>query len=155
MRKLALFDLDGTINTSKARNTLIPENVRDNASWLPWHKAFRMERLNLGLIKTAAAYSDAGFIVSVVSNRDNSLITDTCTYLHNSGFPDARYHFRFAEDNRHPSTWKEQTVRNLLAYIGPVEVHHFDDDKKALDRLADAYRHSLDVKYIPHLVKWE
>lgn len=155
MRKLALFDLDGTINTSKARKQFIPENTRDNAAWLPWHKAFRMERLNLDLIKTAAAYASAGFTVSVVSNRDDSLVTDTSIYLNNSGFPDARYHLRSAADNRYPSTWKEQTIRSLLAYAGRVEVHHFDDDKKALDRLADIYRHSLDVKYIPHLIKWE
>lgn len=155
MLKLALFDLDGTLNTSKTRKEFIPENPRDNAAWLRWHQAFRMERLNLPLIKTAAAYADAGFTISVVSNRDESLIRDTSIYLNNSGFPDARYHLRSLDDNRYPATWKEQTIRNLLAYGEDIEVHHFDDDKQAISKLADAYRHSLKVRYIPHLITWD
>lgn len=90
MLKLALFDLDGTLNTSKARKEFIPENIRDNSAWLRWHQAFRMERLNPSLIRTAAAYAHAGYSIGVVSNRDSSLITDTSIYLNNSGFPDAR-----------------------------------------------------------------
>lgn len=155
MLKLALFDLDGTLNTSKARKEFIPENIRDNSAWLRWHKAFRMERLNLSLIRTAAAYADAGYTIGVVSNRDSSLITDTSIYLNNSGFPDARYHFRSLDDNRNTCDWKEQTIRSLLAYTDDIEVHHFDDDKKAIGRLADYYRHSSRINYIPHLVSWE
>lgn len=155
MLKLALFDLDGTLNTSKARKEFIPENTRDNSAWLRWHEAFHMERLNLDLIKTAAAYADAGYTIGVVSNRDSGLIAETRIYLNNNGFPDALYHLRTQADSRYPATWKEQTIRNLLAYSGNVEVHHFDDDKQAIQRLAGHYQHSPRVSYIPHLVSWE
>lgn len=155
MLKLALFDLDGTINSNTSRKQFIPEDTRDNAAWLRWHQAFRSERLNLSLIKTASAYDQAGYTVSVVSNRDDSLASDTSIYLSNSGFPSARYHFRSQHDNRTTLMWKEQTVRNLLAYSGDVEVHHFEDDLKVLERLSDLYRHSGRVLYIPHLINWK
>lgn len=155
MLKLALFDLDGTINSNTSRKDFIPENTRDNAAWLRWHQAFRMERLNLSLIKTAAAYDQAGYTVAVVSNRDDSLASDTSIYLNNSGFPDARYHLRSQNDNRTTLLWKEKTVQHLLAYSGDVEVHHFEDDRKVLERLSDLYQHSNRVLYIPHLVNWK
>lgn len=155
MKKLALFDLDGTINTSSARSALVPADSRNNEAWLGWHKAFRMERLNLPLIKTASAMAGAGYDIGVVSNRDVSVADDTRIYLKNSGFPDARYHLRNAEDHRKTKDWKFSTVHNLLVYAGPVEVHMFDDDKAALKALYERFQFSQDVRFIPHLVEFK
>ena len=155
MRKLALFDLDGTINTSSARSALVPENRTNNAAWLGWHKAFRMERLNLSLIHTASCMSAAGYEIGVVSNRDESVMQDTHIYLKNSGFPDARYHMRSADDNRKTKEWKFSTVYNLLVYSGPVEVHMFDDDLPALKQLCERFQFNRSVLFIPHHITFK
>ena len=155
MRKLALFDLDGTINTSNARSGFIPENRNNNAAWLGWHKAFRMERLNLSLIRTADCLASAGYEIGVVSNRDESVMQDTQIYLKNSGFPDARYHLRSADDNRKTKEWKISTVYNLLVYSGPVEVHMFDDDLPALKQLRERFQFNQSVQFIPHHITFK
>ena len=155
MRKLALFDLDGTINTSNARSGFIPENHSNNAAWLDWHKAFRMERLNLSLIHTADCLAGAGYEIGVVSNRDESVMQDTQIYLKNSGFPDARYHLRSADDNRKTRDWKVSTVYNLLVYSGPVEVHMFDDDLPALKQLRERFQFNQSVQFIPHHITFK
>ena len=153
MRKLALFDLDGTINTSSARSALVPENRTNNAAWLGWHKAFRMERLNL--IRTASCMSAAGYEIGVVSNRDESVMQDTHIYLKNSGFPDARYHMRSADENRKTKEWKISTVYNLLVYSGPVEVHMFDDELPALEQLCERFQFNRSVLFIPHHITFK
>lgn len=154
MRKLAIFDLDGTINTSNARAELVPKDPRKHAAWHPWHKAFRMERLNIDLIKTAQAYHKAGYMISVVSNRDENLSMATSLHLYEANFPTARYHLRNIEDTRTTVDWKSETIQNLLAYAGKIEVHHFDDDKKALEKLTEQFKFDDDILYIPHLVSW-
>ena len=155
MRKLALFDLDGTINTSNARSGFIPENRNNNAAWLGWHKAFRMERLNLSLIHTADCLADAGYEIGVVSNRDESVMQDTHIYLKNASFPDARYHLRSANDNRKTRDWKVSTVYNLLVYSGPIEVHMFDDDLPALKQLCKRFQFNQSVQFIPHHITFK
>lgn len=155
MRKLALFDLDGTINTSSARSALVPENRNNNAAWLGWHKAFRIERLNLSLIRTARCMAGAGYEIGVVSNRDESVMQDTQIYLKNSGFPEARYHMRSADDNRKTKEWKISTVYNLLVYSGPVEVHMFDDDLPALKQLCERFQFNQSVQFIPHHITFK
>lgn len=155
MRKLALFDLDGTINTSNARSALIPENRTNNAAWLGWHKAFRMERLNLSLIHTARCMAKAGYEVGVVSNRDVSVENDTRIYLGDSGFVASQYHLRSADDNRKTRDWKVSTVYNLLVYSGPAEVHMFDDDLPALKELCQRFLYNKEVQFIPHHVTFK
>ena len=155
MRKLALFDLDGTINTSSARSALIPENRNNNTAWLGWHKAFHMERLNLSLIHTARCMAGAGYEIGVVSNRDESFTSDTQIYLKNCGFPDAHYHLRSADDNRKTKEWKISTVYNLLVYSGPVEVHMFDDDLPALKQLCERFQFNQSVQFIPHHITFK
>lgn len=159
MPKLALFDLDGTLNGNKARGDYVPENVRINKDWLPWHKAFRLEKLNLPLINTAYRMARAGYKNIVVSNRDQLLASDTQIYLANSGFPACSYILRADDDNRRPSRWKIDTIKNLLQ-IGNygtevLEVHHFDDDKKALQELEEFFGTNRMIMYIPHLVVFE
>jgi hypothetical protein len=155
MRKLALFDLDGTINTSNARSGFIPENRNNNAAWLGWHKAFHMERLNLSLIRTADCLAGAGYEIGVVSNRDESVMQDTHIYLKNAGFPDAHYHLRNADDNRRTRDWKVSTVYSLLVYSGPVEVHMFDDDLPALKQLRERFQFNHPVQFIPHHITFK
>lgn len=155
MRKLALFDLDGTINTSNARSALVPENRFNNAEWLGWHKAFHMERLNHSLIRTAYCMAEAGYDIAVVSNRDESVMQDTYIYLRNSGFPNASYHMRSAEDNRKTRDWKISTVYNLLVYSGPAEVHMFDDDLPALKQLCERFQFNRSVQFIPHHITFK
>ncbi|ARB11776.1 hypothetical protein CB1_49 [Pectobacterium phage vB_PatP_CB1] len=157
MRKLALFDLDNTLNTTCYRKKLVPHHdIRNNAEWLPWHKAFHSEPLNLRLITTAAAYKDAGFEIAIVSNRDNSLIEETRVKLANAGWPmDCRYHLSSIDDHRHPSQWKLETIQNLLDYAEPIEVHVFDDDKSVLMKLGERFRFNRDVQFIPHNIQFE
>ena len=157
MRKLALFDLDNTLNTTRYRKKLVPHHdIRNNAEWLSWHEAFHSERLNLSLITTAAAYKDAGFEIAVVSNRDSSLINETQVKLVNTGWPkDCRYHLRSIDDNRHPSQWKLETIQNLLDYAEPIEVHVFDDDKSVLLKLGERFRFNRNVHFIPHNIQFE
>lgn len=40
--KIAIFDLDGTVNTTTNRKHLIPprDQIRNNAAWQEWHGAF-------------------------------------------------------------------------------------------------------------------
>lgn len=157
MKRLALFDLDNTLNTTSSRKKLVPhDDIRNNAAWLPWHEAFHSERLNLPLITTACGYKDAGFELAVVSNRDNSLIDETRIKLINTGWPkDCRYHLRAIDDHRHPSQWKRETIENLLAYAEPVEVHIFDDDKSVLMKLQERFRFSRSVFIVPHHILFE
>lgn len=155
MKKLALFDLDSTLNTVKNRSGYVPENTGNNAAWLGWHKAFRMEKLNLDLIKTAKAYKQAGYEIAVVSNRDSSLAVDTKIYLSNSGFPEGKYFLRNIDDNRHTSDWKTSTIFHLLAFSEPVEVHIFDDDKRMLNRVTEKYEHHDSVFVVPHLIEFK
>lgn len=155
MTKIALFDLDGTLNGSKRRGEFIPPPGACNAEWLRWHQAFKLEKLNQDLIMTAAAYKKAGYKIAVVSNRDTSLIEATARDLVPNGFPSlADYILRSLDDNRTPADWKVETISNmvtLLANMGRVEVHHFDDDVKVLRRLnSDLFG----VRYIPHLVQF-
>jgi phosphoglycolate phosphatase-like HAD superfamily hydrolase len=150
MIRLALFDLDSTLNSGDRRKDFIPTDTRINANWLDWHKAFRMERLNHNLITTAAGYAAAGYKIGVVSNRDNSLIQDTRVYLGNSGFPEAQFFLRSGDDNRRTKAWKLDTFNSILAFIGPAEVHIFDDDGPMLDALSERYRYSKDVQLITH-----
>lgn len=154
MRKLVLFDLDKTLNGSKARVKFIPEDTKVNANWLPWHKAFRGERMNLPLILTAAAYKAAGYDVAVVSNRDSSLTMDTRSYLQHAGFPLARYFLRDIDDNRTTRMWKVATINSILAYAEPMEVHLFDDDKGVLQDLREQYAFNKEILFIPHLVEF-
>jgi hypothetical protein len=155
MIKIALFDLDGTLNGSKRRGEFIPPQGACNAEWLQWHQAFKVEKLNQDLIMTAAAYKKAGYKVAVVSNRDTSLINATACHLVPNGFPSlADYILRSLDDNRTPADWKVETISNmvkLLTNTGRVEVHHFDDDSKVLQRLDNEL---FGVRYIPHLVNF-
>lgn len=155
MKRLALFDLDGTLNTSSARKDFVPENAFVNSAWLEWHKAFRIERLNLSLIRTASCMAGAGYEIGVVSNRDESVSRDTCIYLENAGFPGAMYHLRSADDDRKTKDWKVTTVYNLLAYAGPVEVHMFDDDLPALKKLTERFQFNRSVQFIPHHITFK
>lgn len=157
MRKLALFDLDNTLYTTKHRVHLIPNHdIRNNAQWLEWHTAFHSEKLNLPLIKTADAYKKAGFDIGVVSNRIESLREETRINLVLAGWPtECRYHLRALDDNRLPSMWKIQTIFNLLSYMEPVEVHIFDDDKKVLTSLVEIYCNEPSVNIIPHTICFE
>lgn len=153
--KIALFDLDNTLNSTSKRKTLIPDDPSVNENWLPWHRAFTSERVNTKLVKTAIAYSKAGYQIGVVSNRDTSLVEETRKLLGHYGFPEARYHFREQKDNRSPSQWKQHTISHLLAFCKQAEVHHFDDDCIALNRLSEQFAYPDHVLYVPHFVMWE
>lgn len=158
MKRLALFDLDNTLNTTSNRKPLVPyHDIRNNAEWLPWHAAFHSERLNLPLIATASAYKAAGFQIAIVSNRDLSMAGETSIKLITSGWPkECRYHLRSIDDHRHPSEWKLDTIQKLVDYAEPLELHLFDDDKSVLMKLAEQYRFSRDsVNFIPHYVNFE
>lgn len=156
MKKIALFDLDGTLNSSHKRAAYIPEDVRNNAAWMGWHNAFHMENLNLELIKTAQGYKRAGYDIAVVSNRNHDLRQETDIQLRCACFPiGAKFFLRHSDDNRHTRQWKVETVKSILALAGPIEIHHFDDDKKALGELEEFFAHSKDVFYIPHFITFK
>lgn len=151
--KLAIFDLDGTLNTSNKRGEFIPTDPTVNENWLRWHQAFKLEKLNTALISTASALNKAGYQIAIVSNRDESLARETYLHLCSNGFPPARTIFRQQKDNRKPCDWKADTIK-LLCEFTAGEVQHFDDDAKAIKKLTDLFK-GKQINYIPLLINWE
>lgn len=151
--KLAIFDLDGTLNTSNKRSEFIPTDPTINENWFRWHEAFRLEKLNTNLIKTANALYKAGYVIAIVSNRDESLAEATQLYLSNNGFPPAHTIFRQRKDKRKPCDWKADTIKLLCQYI-EGDVQHFDADAIAIKKLTEFFK-GRPVNYIPLHINWD
>lgn len=156
-RHIAIFDLDGTLNSTKARIELVPDNSRDNKAWIPWHAAFALEELNYGLIDTAMAMNASGTDILVVSNRNDQFSFDTQKHLRNSGFPATAMVLRDDYDYRSTKSWKVDTIKNLVLLLREeVVIHHFDDDKPVLKSLTEYFRSNRPyVHYVPHLVEFK
>lgn len=152
---IAIFDLDGTLNTSTQRKHLTPakKDIRTNSAWLPWHEAFKLETLCDPLIRQAAELYEAGWTIFVVSNRTDSLGEATGNHLMASGFPPAHYVLRNTDDNRHPTAWKSNTIAVLLATMKEGHVVFFDDDTNAIAEVANCLKSRTRIIYDGVVVK--
>lgn len=137
MTKLAIFDLDSTLNGIKAREHLVPANPRINQNWLPWHKAFATEKTNVALIDTMRSLARKGWEIAVVSNRCESLVDEIDSWFENLGIdkPPISFFLRQSDDHSHPTLWKINKLRTLLAYHKAEIVLVFDDDVKAIEAI--------------------
>lgn len=152
---IAIFDLDGTLNTSTQRKHLIParKDIRINSAWLPWHEAFKLETLCDPLIHQAAQMHAEGWTIFVVSNRTDSLGQATGNHLMASGFPPAHYVLRGTDDNRKPTAWKANTIAVLLATMEEGHVVFFDDDVDAIAEVANCLKSRTKINYDGVVVK--
>lgn len=146
--KIAIFDLDGTVNTSHKRKHLIPARSQvSNAAWAEWHEAFELEDLCMPVIKQAAELYASGYTIFVVSNRSDYLADATDKVLMAAGFPPAHYVLRSKDDHRHPLVWKTNTVAVLLATMQSGRVMFYDDDANAIHEVAGALEKRTDIIY--------
>ncbi len=138
MSKLAIFDLDNTLNSTIHRQHLIPDDPTLNQNWLPWHKAFNLESANLPLIKTLERLREDKWKIIVCSNRCESLIGETEKWfkgIHTYSRID-EYILRSPYDHTPPTEWKARAIGDLFRLSTPAVTLIFDGDLEALDSVS-------------------
>ncbi len=137
MSRIAIFDLDNTLNSTVHRNYLIPKDPTVNENWLPWHTAFTNEVPNLPLLNTMERLSLDRWKIIVCSNRCESLIGRTADWFkeHARLASIDHYFLRNPNDHTPPSEWKSKTLDTLLTLSNAAITLVFDDDLKALESI--------------------
>lgn len=145
MRRIALFDLDGTLADDRHR----VQHVLDG----DWAGYFQPERVSADTVlaegmKLVQKYQRAGFEIGYLTARRHILRSTTEDWLDKGGFPTGRLYMKEWEETRPAANFKADICQHLLRSKVFNEVVLFEDDPETVahvNKTTDA--HAILITY--------